>query len=50
MHMLGRELETLCVLLESCKEGERCLHAMHMALRVEDAMEGDALNARVGCH
>ena len=36
--------------LEICEEGELCLHAMHMVLWVEDGMEGDALNARAGCH
>ena len=31
--------------LESCEEGELCPDAVHMALWVEDGMEGDALNA-----
>ena len=35
--------------LESYEEGELCLNAMHMALRVENGMEGDALNAWAGC-
>ena len=35
--------------LESYEEGELCLHAMHMALQVEDVMERDAPNARTGC-
>ena len=35
--------------LEICEEGELCLDAMHMALRVEDGMEGDAVNAQAGC-
>ena len=35
--------------LESCKEGELCPPDVHMALRMEEGMEGDALNARMGC-
>ena len=35
--------------LESYREGEICLHAMHMALRMEDGMKGDALNVQAGC-
>ena len=35
--------------LESCEEGELCPHAMHMALRVKDGLERDALSARAGC-
>ena len=45
----GRKAGHSLCLLESCEEGGFCLHAMHMALRVEDGMEGDALNARAGC-
>ena len=44
----GRVGHSLCP-LGSCKEDELCPHAMHMALRVEDGMERDALNARAGC-
>ena len=33
--------------LESYEEGQLCLHAVHMVLRVEDGMGRDALNARV---
>ena len=36
--------------LESCEEGELCLHAVHMALQMEDGMGEDAPNARAGCH
>ena len=35
--------------LGSCKEGELCPHAVHMALRVEDGMKRDAPNTRAGC-
>ena len=49
VHARRRARHSLCP-LESCKEGEFCPHAVHMALRVEDGMEGDALNARAGCH
>ena len=31
--------------LGSHEEGELCLHAVHMALRMEDGIEGDVLNA-----
>ena len=36
--------------LESCEEGELCLHTVHMALWVEDGMGGDAPNIWAGCH
>ena len=49
-HVLGGEAgHSLCP-LESCEEGELCPHAVHMALRMEDGIGGDALNARAGCH
>ena len=45
---VGRRVgHSLCP-LESSKEGELCLHAVHMALWIEDGMEGDALNAWAG--
>ena len=44
---VGRAGHSLCP-LGSCKEDELCPHAVHMALRVEDGVERDAPNARVG--
>ena len=42
-----RARHSLCP-LESCNEGELCLHAVHMALRMEDGVEADAPNSRGG--
>ena len=45
----GRRAGHFLCPLESCKEGELCPHAVHMALRMEDGIRRDALNARRGC-
>ena len=47
---IGRKVGHSLRPLESCKEGELCPHTVHMALRVEDGMGGNAPNAWAGCH
>ena len=46
---VGRGAEHSLCPLESCEEDELCLHAVHMALRMEDGIEADALNSWGGC-